>query len=341
MEQQIQIKCSVTPTSDNSHPNKQPFTGILCSIDSPSINVPNGSGGKQVQLSSDAVQNAIETIIGMPVNANYSDEDKKRFDIHNPQEIIGIISNGYVKDNNVYVEGYLYPQNCPKICASIRKEKKDLGFSYELLVSESEIKNDILYVTALVFTGACLLYKDCAAYGEDTQLIAAQKKRKDDVKMEDKDLKTIVTAILAGIDEKNKKEQEVALGKQVTDLVSALSTITASIEENKKSIEEVALEIGVLKSEKVEASKIETPVFEDGVNYKYNAETKEFTKIEASKEEPKAEVPVPQTLQAGKEIVANKDLTGGKKDFTDEKAKIWANKELSPVQKLSQIAKLK
>lgn len=266
---------------------------------------------------------------------------KKKFDIHNPQEIIGIISNGYVKDNNVYVEGYLYPQNCPKICASIRKEKKDLGFSYELLVSESEIKNDILYVTALVFTGACLLYKDCAAYGEDTQLIAAQKKRKDDVKLEDKDLKTIVTAILAGIDEKNKKEQEVDLGKQVTDLVDALATITASIEDNKKSIEEVALEIGVLKTEKVEASKIEAPTFEDGVDYKYNAETKEFVKIEASKVEPKVEAPIPQTLQAGKVVEANKDLTGGKKDFTDEKAKIWANKDLTPDKKLLQIAKLK
>lgn len=339
MEQQIQIKCSVTPTSDNSHPNKSPFTGILCSIDSPSISVPNGSNGKRVQLSSEAVQNAIETLVGMPVNANY--DDKKKFDMHNPKEIIGQISNAYIKGNDIWIEGYLYPQNCPEICASIKKEKKDLGFSYELLASQSEIKNDIMYVTELVFTGAALLYKDCAAYGDDSQLIAAQKKRKDDVKMEDKDINAMVMAILAGIDEKNKKEQEVDLGKQVSDLVSTLATITASIEENKKSIEEVALEIGVLKTEKVEASKVETPVFEDGVDYKYNAETKEFVKIEAAKEEPKAEVPIPTTLQAGKEIVANKDLTGGKKDFTDEKAKIWANKELSPLQKLSKIAKLK
>ena len=339
MGTQIQIKCSVTPTSDNSHPNKSPFTGILCSIDSPSINAPNGSGGKQVQLSSDAVQNAIGTLVGMPVNASY-DGDKK-FDMHKPKEIIGQISNAYIKDNDIWIEGYLYPQNCPEICASIKKEKKDLGFSYELLASKFEVDKDIMYVTELVFIGACLLYKDCAAYGDETQLLAAQTKRKEVDKMEDKDLKTIVTAILAGIDEKNKKEQEVDLGKQVTDLVSALSTITESIEENKKSIEEVAMEIGVLKSEKVEASKIEAPVFEDGVNYKYNAETKEFVKIEATKEDPKAEVPVPQTLQAGKEVVDNKDLNAGKKDFSAEKEAIWASKDLSPMQKLSKISKLK
>jgi len=341
---QIFLKCSVVPVDDNSHPNKSPFKGILCSINNPSVDAPNGSDGLKVQLSRDAVENSIQTLIGMPVNTNYSEDNK--FDKHNTGNVIGQISKAYISNDNIMIEGFLYPQNCPKICASIKKEKQDLGFSYELLASKYEITDEnVMLVTELCFTGASLLYKDKAAYGEETQLIAAQKnKKKVSDSVEAKEFEEIMTRVMAGIsEEKVKKEKEVDFVKQMGELADSIAKISASIAENKTAIEEVALEVGNIKAKEVEAAKlveasVEEVAYEDGTDYKYDAEKKAFVKIEAAKEV--LDVPTPKTLQLGQKIEANKDLEASK-DFQTQKDAIWADTSLTPDKKLAKIAKLK
>ena len=314
----INIKCSAIAMNDDRHPNKSPFSGILTVINAPSVAPPMGSDGMPVKLDAEATQKALNTLIGMPVNSNYDSVNK--FDKHNQNEIIGQISNAYIQDNNVWIEGYLYPQNCPDICASIKEEKQDLGFSYELLANAYTVEDGVMTVTDFCFTGASLLYKDCAAYGDYTQLVAAQKEEKTkevDNDMTKEELEVFAKTISAQFETKVEAEKKETID-QLKEIAKLVEEIKASNEKNAKGLEEIAVEVGALKAAKEEFKPV-----------------KEEVKVEAKKD-----IPSPQVLAAGQKVVGNEDITPTD-DFDAKLKAINANKELTPLQKCKEITKLR
>jgi hypothetical protein len=276
-------------SSVGQHPNKQPFKGILCSVGSASTKAPCGSDGKQVVLSAEGSEKAIDTLKGMPLNVVWNDPDnpKGKFTGHKQTTVIGIIANAWIQDSDAWIEGYLFPQNYPKICASIKEEKDDLGFSYEILASNHETNAGKMLINEFTFIGACVLYKDSAAYGEDTQLIAAQTNEKDGNNSMDKELfQGMIDAMLSSIDAKiaDIKASVDAIESKVEASVDAkLEGLTSEIAEAKEAI-------------KAAAAVPVAPVVEP-----------EVVPVVASA------TPAPTILAAGQTVVPNGDFDNGTK----------------------------
>lgn len=141
------------------HPNKIPFSGVLCFVDRPSDKPPEGSKGKRVVITTAAAQAAIPTILLMAVD--YKDD----FDGHDVTQKIGVITAADVVGQEFQIKGFLYGSDFPEQVAYIQAHKDELGFSYEvkraLIASMDE---PVLTVESLIFSGAAILKKKDAAY---------------------------------------------------------------------------------------------------------------------------------------------------------------------------------
>jgi len=296
------------------HANKQSFKGILCSVGSASVKAPIGSDGKQVVLTKAAAETAVDTLKGMPVNVVWNDPNGK-FTGHDQTTIIGIVANAWVQDDDVWIEGYLFPQNYPEICASVRQEKDNLGFSYEILANSYEETNNKMMINEFTFIGTALLRKDKAAYGNDTQLIAAQiTKEKDDDSMSKEELQVMIDAMFANVDKKL-NEIKASIDEKVT-------AFEAKIEASSGQVENLATALAETK----EAIKTSAKPVEDPVPVVASAEP--------------VVVPAPTVLAVGQTVVDNDDLT---KVNGDKEAKIKEinASTMSPSEKCKQITKIR
>lgn len=152
------------PHVDN-HPNRMPFSGTLTKVGVPSDIAPNGSGGKRVLLTREAVDKALPSLLGMGVDLNLA------LDGHDPTRKVGVITAAHVDGEDLNIEGFVYAADFPKEALQIHLKQADLGFSFEaqnLLASG----DDPLVIEQCTFTGAAILMKDKAAY-QTTKLAAA------------------------------------------------------------------------------------------------------------------------------------------------------------------------
>lgn len=276
----IKISCGAL-TLDTPAENRQPFTGILCTLDEASVKAPMSKFGKRVVLTKAAAEKALPSIVGQPVNVTWDSPDGK-FSGHD-KTVVGIFTKGWIQDNDLWVEGYLFNETLPKICASIKQEKSDLGFSYEILSKSNRTNGDEVLVDDFTFIGGTILYKSKAAYGEETQLIAAQSKENDEMTAEE--LKGIIEGINAGFDAKFEK-------------------ISASIDQKiKESIDGVTKDIEEIKAGAIKSKEDMEAI---AVNL---AEAKESIKASAVVVEPvvaaAVEPPVPTVISAGQAVVAD------------------------------------
>jgi hypothetical protein len=153
------------------HPNKLPFKGILTRIDEPSDNAPEGSRGKRVLLTRSAAEDALPTLLGMPVDA------KSNMGGHDVKSKVGTITAATIEGNAIHIEGFLYAADFPSEVKRIQSERDALGFSWEIQnIFVQDIDADPLVITGCTFTGAAILYKDKAAY--ITTSLAAQAEEK-------------------------------------------------------------------------------------------------------------------------------------------------------------------
>jgi hypothetical protein len=174
--------------TDDDHPNKMPFSGVLTKLDEPSDFAPGGAAGKRIIVTTEAAQKALESLLGMAVDFTPS------FDGHDTKAKIGIITSAEIVGNEIRIEGFVYAADFPETAELIQALKDVLGFSFEaqrLYVEDPSA--DILRITELTFTGAAILRKDKAAY-QTTSLAASAE---GEIEMTVEELKALLGPMLA------------------------------------------------------------------------------------------------------------------------------------------------
>ena len=161
---------SVMVPDVKGHPNRHPFSGIVTRIGQPSDKAPGGSMGKRVILTPEAVEAAIPSLLMMGVDYSHD------FNGHDPERKIGVISEAKAKGDALHIKGFFYAADFPHVVQEIVANRRQLGWSYELIVNPggSQVAGDLLVVTDFVFTGAAVLRKDAAAYSTTTLAAASE-----------------------------------------------------------------------------------------------------------------------------------------------------------------------
>ena len=151
------------------HPNRLPFWGVLTRLDEPSDRPPKGSQGHRVLLPTSVARKALPTLIGMAVDCSLGLTD------HAAQRKIGLITEADLDGKNLTVKGILYQQDFPDAVAAIRARSRtgELGMSFEVTRARvDDPQADIWVIRDLIFTGAAILARASAAYG-NTALAAS------------------------------------------------------------------------------------------------------------------------------------------------------------------------
>lgn len=180
--------------TDDDHPNKMPFSGILTRLDEPSDYPPSGSFDRKIIVTTTAARKALPSLLGMAVDFTPS------FDGHNAQAKIGIITSADIVGNAITIEGFVYAADFPETASTIRALKSVLGFSFEaqrLLVADPSA--DILTITELTFTGAAILRRDKGAYRSTSLAASATIEGLD---MTPEELKAMLTEAVAPISQR-------------------------------------------------------------------------------------------------------------------------------------------
>ena len=147
------------PELREEHLNRLPFRGILTQIDEPSTRPPNGSSGHRVLIPRAVAEQAIPSLMGMPIDCSLGLKD------HDKKTVIGVITGAEIQGNDLVVVGHLLAKNFPEEIAEIQSRKTQLGMSYEISnVHVEDVDAEIWTLTGLQFTGAAILYKHAAAY---------------------------------------------------------------------------------------------------------------------------------------------------------------------------------
>lgn len=232
----VTFECmSLNLETNDDHPNKMPFSGVLTRVDQASDGAPGGAGGKKVILKSEAARAALPSLLGMAVNY------MPNFDGHDVQNKIGIITSADVVGTELQIAGFIYAADFPETATLIKSLKSDLGFSFEAhRIYVEDMSAEVLSITQLHFTGAAILLKDKAAYTstslaakaaefenmtkEELQAILAEavKPFNDRFTKIETDLATVLTASQAAAKIRNDVEPHaVALDNQATALEAA------------------------------------------------------------------------------------------------------------------------
>ena len=212
-----------------------PFSGVCLYADTPSDGVPCGCD-KPVAFSKEAIENALNSFVGMGVNCRYNpwDYPEDALTGHDDHFKIGVVEHAALsEDGGVNIDGLLWKNDLSEVCFMIKNAKESLGFSVEVFVENMEDYGDNYLVTKFTFTGVSILYKNLAAF-KATQL-AAQAKKGGNL-MTKEELEAIVGKITEGfegltasfnavsekIDALAGKEPEKVDFSAVTDAINAL-----------------------------------------------------------------------------------------------------------------------
>jgi SPP1 gp7 family putative phage head morphogenesis protein len=155
---------------DTGAPNRHPFTGILCQLDTPSTKAPGGSGGDCVILPTTVAEKILPTLLGMGVNY-ISDLTG-----HNVRQKIGVITEARIEAGAIHVSGVLWDKDFPDAVRTIQAANatgENVGMSFEIDVTLAPERAGVARIKASTgFTGAAILLRRDAAY-EQTRLAAA------------------------------------------------------------------------------------------------------------------------------------------------------------------------
>lgn len=229
---------------DLANPNKMPFSGILTYLGVPSDQPPGGSGGLRVLIPVEIGVSAVESLIGVPVNLAASMDD------HDTDAVVGVIDDAHIgeptdKGTPIHVSGHIFAKSFSDEAYAIKASQQTLGFSYETAKTRLEIGDyngeKVAVATALVFTGAAILYKNAAAY-QSTSLAAKG----------ERDLEELMKQLLAEM-----AEIKAALAKPTEETKEEDAIVTASEDTTKEAEEEEEEET---KEEEVEEKAEETEV---------------------------------------------------------------------------------
>lgn len=144
----------------HDHPNRVPFEGVLTVVNTPSDKAPSGARGHRVMLTSEAVENALPSLLGMAVDY------RPGWDGHDARCKIGIVTEANLRGKKLVVQGYLYARDFPDAAEAIQAHAPEaLGMSFELADARVEdMRAEIWKLTRITFTGAAILLREKAAY---------------------------------------------------------------------------------------------------------------------------------------------------------------------------------
>ncbi len=244
----LELEASGFKLNWSIHPNKIPFEGVLFLVDEASDRPPNGTDGRKLYVPKDVAAKALETIVGMPVNANLSLND------HDAQKV-GVITAARIDGNKFRVFGHMFGKDFPDVVKAIKAHRGEIGMSMEtartLLEDYNHQGEVVAKALSLVFTGGAILLKNAAAY-RDTDLAASLERSE---KM--KELLDAITNLKADIAASIANEVQKAIDAKLPDLeakavakaAEALTAVNATVTELKAKVDAI----------KVPEKKDETP----------------------------------------------------------------------------------
>jgi hypothetical protein len=153
---------AVTMPLVRNHPNRVPFEGILTYVDVPSDRAPSGARGRRVVLTRGAAEAALPSLLGMAVDFCPG------WDGHDARRKCGIITDAEIDGARIRVAGYLFGRDFPEVERHLRSTSAEqMGMSYELADAHVEdMRAAVWRLTKVTFTGAAILLRDKAAYGQ-------------------------------------------------------------------------------------------------------------------------------------------------------------------------------
>lgn len=264
--------------SELEHPNMMPFKGVLTYFNRMSKEPPHGSNGLRVYIPTDVGMTALTSLKGMAVNYVQNNPTG-----HNPKSKVGVITDSYLGETQddgavpVIVEGYVYALDFEEEAISIKASQSILGFSYETAQTQivrSEIDGvPCAVVTSLgYFTGASILYRDSASYG-DTSLAASKETKEDNTVDFEKMLAELKNAFSEEVGKlrnefSHKVEPEVKeeVSKTEDEVKAEVKTEEPKVEEAVNQVVEKVEEVVKVEEPKVveevkqEVAKVEEPV---------------------------------------------------------------------------------
>jgi hypothetical protein len=252
----LEIEAASLTVEGQQGVNRLPFVGTLFIVGEPSDRPPHGTGGKKLLIDEVTAKAALDSIIGMPVNANIE------LDEHVQRLKVGVIMAAKIEGNRFIVSGHLFDKDFPREVNAIRlaAARNESGMSLETaktLLQDAIFNGEIVAkAVSLVFTGAAILLKENAAYGGKTDLAATKERRilmelkdlldaingletkitaKVDKAIEDikKDVDTKITAATAVKPGEKKEEKKVEPSEEMKTLTAAVADLTKTVSELK------------------------------------------------------------------------------------------------------------
>lgn len=152
------------------HPNREAFRGVLTLVDVASDRAPAGARGHRVVLTRKAAEKALPSLLGMALD--YA----PTLDRHDTRRKVGIITRAEIVGRQLELGGYLFAKDFPEIVKEIRasgfadksiRATRALGMSYEIADARvADMRSKVWTLTHVMFTGAAILRRDKAAYGQ-------------------------------------------------------------------------------------------------------------------------------------------------------------------------------
>lgn len=145
-----------------NHPNRIGFEGVLTYVDVPSDRAPSGARSHRVILTRAAAEEALPSLLGMAVDYCPG------WNGHDARQKCGIITEANIEGKQIKVAGYLFGRDFPEVEAQMKKTPAAaMGMSYELADAHVEdMRAAVWKLTKVTFTGAAILLREKAAYGE-------------------------------------------------------------------------------------------------------------------------------------------------------------------------------
>jgi hypothetical protein len=114
-----------------------------------------------VQLTREAAERALPSLIGMGLGYT------PKLDGHDARRKIGVITSAEIVGQEIVIEGHLFARDFPELIRELRLKDGELGLSYEVsdaIVEDMQAR--VWKLTEVTFTGAALLLREKAAYGQ-------------------------------------------------------------------------------------------------------------------------------------------------------------------------------
>lgn len=329
------VKFNASDIEVQSFTNKMYIIGCIATIDKASEGAPCGGGGRKIILSKESIEKCAASFKGMPVNcvfeewgyspANFTGHGTPGYDL-----FFGYMEDVWADGDRLMAKIVVWKDTFPDLAFVIINAQRSLGFSIEIYpVQMHENEEQDFVLDEFEGVGCALLWRKCAAFGEETyieKLAASLMKGKGDEDMTEKEMKDLAEMISAtvnktvnekfntlGIDKlqasvdelKNKPKNEEAMKKMEEIMASVQGIVTDSVERDKKFEEMKATLDKFTSIPAPKGSGIPNPDFNDGAS----EFDRKIAEIDASNMLPYEKLKAKARLQL--EAAANKtDLSG-------------------------------